>query len=154
MTRLDELEKLANHGAVLNLTDPHEAAGLLKRFLRQLPEHILTEPLKKEFEYGANRMIIKTPTVFYILLVCKCDPYSFCVCDVVVQFKQWLQHMPKENYVLLSYVFLHAQRVIYHVRGSYVLGSLRAFSAARKQDELGGVGRPFAGHAQHSFQIY
>uniref|UniRef100_A0A915DFP2 Rho-GAP domain-containing protein n=1 Tax=Ditylenchus dipsaci TaxID=166011 RepID=A0A915DFP2_9BILA len=45
--KLDELERAANIGEMdLRFNDAHEASGLLKRYLRQLPEHILTEKLK------------------------------------------------------------------------------------------------------------
>uniref|UniRef100_A0A914YMJ9 Rho-GAP domain-containing protein n=1 Tax=Panagrolaimus superbus TaxID=310955 RepID=A0A914YMJ9_9BILA len=41
ISRLDELERQANSGGIITFADPHDAAGLLKRFLRQLPDHIL-----------------------------------------------------------------------------------------------------------------
>jgi hypothetical protein len=74
-SRLDELEMLANsdrqdeiifqvlchlsfdlsHTVRFHMSkDAHEAAGLLKRFLRQLPEHILTPELHNQFELVAT----------------------------------------------------------------------------------------------------
>lgn len=59
-SRLDELEALVNSGErnrIPNFADAHEAAGLLKRFLRQLPQHILTPSLRPLFEGAASSNI-------------------------------------------------------------------------------------------------
>ena len=53
-SRLDELESIANTRKSVQLTDVHDASGLLKRFLRQLPEHILTEEMRNNFEQIAS----------------------------------------------------------------------------------------------------
>lgn len=53
-SRLDELETIVNSGKSFYLTDVHDATGLLKRFLRQLPEHILTEKMRDTFEQIAS----------------------------------------------------------------------------------------------------
>ncbi|VDM67299.1 unnamed protein product [Strongylus vulgaris] len=63
-SRLDELEKKANEGAPLNFVEGHEAAGLIKRFLRQLPEPLLTADIE---------MLIKE---------CTCDWRSICHCAI------------------------------------------------------------------------
>jgi len=100
ITRLDELEKLANSGGRLEFVDPHDAAGLLKRFLRQLPEHVLRFP---PFEPGSFESIAET-------CVCKSD--SICTCETASKLKEMLSVAPKENFYLIAYVFLHAKHVI------------------------------------------
>ena len=42
------LKELANAGAILQFEDPHEAAVLLKKFLRELREPLLTYELYDE----------------------------------------------------------------------------------------------------------
>jgi RalA-binding protein 1 len=100
--RLDELEKAANNGEALTFDDPHDAAGLLKRFLRQMPENICTDMLKAEFESAASK--------------CECDPQAVCRCEAVRRMKEILERVPRENYCLLAYVFLHSQQVIMEQR--------------------------------------
>ncbi|KAE9549913.1 hypothetical protein FO519_006878 [Halicephalobus sp. NKZ332] len=100
ITRLDELEKLANSGGKLDFVDPHDAAGLLKRFLRQLPEHVLRFA---PFEPGLFEGVAET-------CVCKAD--SICTCDTAGKLKEMLSLAPKENFYLIAYVFLHAKHVI------------------------------------------
>ncbi|KHJ89820.1 RhoGAP domain protein [Oesophagostomum dentatum] len=63
-SRLDELEKKANDGSPLNFVEGHEAAGLIKRFLRQLPEPLLSS----DFEN-----LVKN---------CTCDWRGVCQCPV------------------------------------------------------------------------
>lgn len=56
-SRLDELEIAINTGGItksIKFLDSHEAAGLLKRFLRQLPNHILLAELRSKFESSAS----------------------------------------------------------------------------------------------------
>uniref|UniRef100_A0AC35TH54 Rho-GAP domain-containing protein n=1 Tax=Rhabditophanes sp. KR3021 TaxID=114890 RepID=A0AC35TH54_9BILA len=82
-TRLDELEKLANEYGVVVFEDPHEAAGLLKRFLRQLPENILTDKLIDKFDKASG-----------------------------AKLKDLLHQLPIQNYFLLAYVFIHCQKIV------------------------------------------
>uniref|UniRef100_A0A0N5CES3 Rho-GAP domain-containing protein n=1 Tax=Strongyloides papillosus TaxID=174720 RepID=A0A0N5CES3_STREA len=56
-TRLDELEKMANEYGWVHFDEANEAAGLLKRFLRQLPEHILTDQYLDEFDKISSCML-------------------------------------------------------------------------------------------------
>ncbi|KAL6729496.1 hypothetical protein Aduo_000545 [Ancylostoma duodenale] len=93
-SRLDELEKKANEGAPLNFVEGHEAAGLIKRFLRQLPEPLLSS----EFE-----MLVKE---------CTCDWRGICQCSVRAKMKEKLRRVGRAQYHLLGYMFLHVQNVI------------------------------------------
>jgi len=53
--RLDDLEALVNGENVvaLEFSDAHEAAGLLKRFLIRMPEHVLSEGLRERLKVVA-----------------------------------------------------------------------------------------------------
>ncbi|PAV83799.1 hypothetical protein WR25_17639 isoform B [Diploscapter pachys] len=93
-SRLDELEKRANEGQSLRFFDGHEPAGLIKRFLRQLPRCLLTG----EFES--------------IVDACHCDWKHPCRCEVVNLMKEKLKALPKEDYFLLGYTIIHAQHII------------------------------------------
>lgn len=96
--RLDELEFTANSRRVVILTDVHDASGLLKRFLRQLPDHILTEEMRNTFEHIASE--------------CPCKALPTCRCLVADLLKAQLSRLPTENYMLLAYVFLLAQQIV------------------------------------------
>lgn len=54
---LDKLEKAVNSRCSIELEDIHDASGLLKRFLRQLPEHVLTNEKRPVFEKIASSML-------------------------------------------------------------------------------------------------
>ncbi|KAK6033081.1 RhoGAP domain protein [Ostertagia ostertagi] len=93
-TRLDELEKKVNEGASLNFVDAHEAAGLIKRFLRQLPEPLLS----CDFE-----MTVKE---------CACDWRNACQCTTSDKMKKMLRHIAPSQFHILGYLFLHIRNVI------------------------------------------
>ncbi|VDO79915.1 unnamed protein product [Heligmosomoides polygyrus] len=93
-TRLDELEKKVNEGAPLNFVEAHEAAGLIKRFLRQLPEPLLS----CDFEMAVQD--------------CSCDWREVCQCAVRSKIREMLRHIGRPQYYLLGYLFLHVQDVI------------------------------------------
>ncbi|KHJ89821.1 RhoGAP domain protein [Oesophagostomum dentatum] len=93
-SRLDELEKKANDGSPLNFVEGHEAAGLIKRFLRQLPEPLLSS----DFEN-----LVKN---------CTCDWRGVCQCSVRSQMKEKLRRSGRAQYYLLGYLLLHVQNVI------------------------------------------
>ncbi|VDN32955.1 unnamed protein product [Cylicostephanus goldi] len=93
-SRLDELEKKANEGAPLNFVEGHEAAGLIKRFLRQLPEPLLTADIE---------MLVKE---------CACNWRSICRCAVRDKMRERLHRIGKAQFHLLAYMFLHVQNVI------------------------------------------
>ncbi|CAD5224198.1 unnamed protein product [Bursaphelenchus okinawaensis] len=96
-SKLDELERLADAGNQMSFDDVHNAAGLLKRFLRQLPTHVLVNVRKSCEEVASS---------------CQCNFDSPCRCDTVNQVSALLKQLPVENYHLLSIVFVHAQHVV------------------------------------------
>uniref|UniRef100_A0A914V1B3 Rho-GAP domain-containing protein n=2 Tax=Plectus sambesii TaxID=2011161 RepID=A0A914V1B3_9BILA len=96
--RLDELERRADAGLWLEFLDAHEAAGLLKRFLRQLPNHILTERLRDGFEKAATE--------------CPCPMNGCCTCLTGDRLKAYLRQLPACNYALVAYLFRHAQLIV------------------------------------------
>ncbi|CAJ0964049.1 unnamed protein product, partial [Mesorhabditis belari] len=104
-SRLDELEKEANsranplHFCKISSTkalfrDAHEAAGLLKRFLRALPESTIP------------------PKVDELAEQCVCDWKGPCTCEVSNLVFTELTALQKPQRHLLAYVFIHAQQVI------------------------------------------
>uniref|UniRef100_A0A915BG18 Rho-GAP domain-containing protein n=2 Tax=Parascaris univalens TaxID=6257 RepID=A0A915BG18_PARUN len=99
-SRLDRLEDVANSREPVHLTDVHDAAGLLKRFLRQLPDNVLMDTMRTKFETIAAE--------------CPCRSLAACRCLVADLLKAQLSKLPIENYTLLAYIFLHAQRIIAH----------------------------------------
>lgn len=54
---MDKLEEAVNSRYAIQLEDIHDASGLLKRFLRQLPEHILTNEKRPVFEKIASSIL-------------------------------------------------------------------------------------------------
>ncbi|VDO31810.1 unnamed protein product [Onchocerca flexuosa] len=95
---LDKLEKAVNSRYSIQLEDIHDASGLLKRFLRQLPEHILTNEKRPIFEKIAAN--------------CPCGTLSPCRCLVADMLKAQLILLPGENYMLLAYIFIHSQMIL------------------------------------------
>ncbi|KAI3420331.1 hypothetical protein GPALN_003640 [Globodera pallida] len=97
-SRLDDLEKLTNDGRLDEIVfqDAHEAAGLLKRFLHQLPENILTPRLSHRFDREAK----------------ECQCVGLCRCSAAVRLKELLLQLPSENFHLLAFVFRNVQLVI------------------------------------------
>uniref|UniRef100_A0A8R1TXG2 Golgin-84 n=1 Tax=Onchocerca volvulus TaxID=6282 RepID=A0A8R1TXG2_ONCVO len=95
---LDKLEKAVNSRYSIQLEDIHDASGLLKRFLRQLPEHILTNEKRPIFEKIAAN--------------CPCGTLSPCRCLVADMLKAQLISLPGENYMLLAYIFIHSQMIL------------------------------------------
>ncbi|VDK71272.1 unnamed protein product, partial [Gongylonema pulchrum] len=95
---LDKLEEAANSRQAVHFSDVHDASGLLKRFVRQLPHHILTDEMRHTFEKIAAE--------------CPCGALSPCRCLVADILKAQLNSLPRENYTLLAYLFIHAQMIL------------------------------------------
>ncbi|EJD74717.1 RalA-binding protein 1 [Loa loa] len=95
---LDKLEEAVNSRHSIQLEDIHDASGLLKRFLHQLPEHILTNEKRPIFEKIASN--------------CPCGTLSPCRCLVADMLKAQLISLPEENYMLLAYIFIHSQMIL------------------------------------------
>ncbi|MCP9260949.1 hypothetical protein DINM_004349 [Dirofilaria immitis] len=95
---LDKLEEAINSRYSIQLEDIHDASGLLKRFLRQLPEHILTNEKRPIFEE--------------IAASCPCGTLSPCRCLVADMLRAQLILLPGENYMLLAYIFIHSQMIL------------------------------------------
>uniref|UniRef100_A0A7I4XTG3 Rho-GAP domain-containing protein n=1 Tax=Haemonchus contortus TaxID=6289 RepID=A0A7I4XTG3_HAECO len=93
-TRLDELERKVNEGTSLNFVEAHEAAGLIKRFLRQLPERLLSS----DFESAVKE--------------CTCDWRSACKCTTRDKIKKMLRLTKAPQFYVLGYMFLHIRNVI------------------------------------------
>lgn len=94
-SRLDELESNAGREDVeLNFFDAHEAAGLIKRFLRQLPDSLVT------------------PETESIVHQCTCGTFDVCTCPVLSKMKAHLGSFERPTLYLIAYVFLHARKVI------------------------------------------
>jgi hypothetical protein len=75
-SRLDELERLANVASdTIHFNDAHDAAGLLKRFLRQLPEHVLTSRLRDSFERAAAGEIL---VPILVPIICRVSMSNVC----------------------------------------------------------------------------
>ncbi|EFP08652.1 CRE-RLBP-1 protein [Caenorhabditis remanei] len=101
-SRLDELERRANCGEPMVFNEPHEAAGLIKRFLRQIPETVVP------------------PELDAIADSCECGlasthqltPKLICTCGAVRHMRDALNKLAIERRTLFIYVFLHAQHVM------------------------------------------
>ncbi|PIC51670.1 hypothetical protein B9Z55_000209 [Caenorhabditis nigoni] len=101
-SRLDELERRANCGEVMVFTDPHEAAGLIKRFLRQIPECVVPP----EFDAIAESCSCGLATTTQL------TPKLVCSCGAVRNLRESLNRIGIERKTLFIYVFLHAQHVM------------------------------------------
>ncbi len=70
--RIQELKEVFNRGEIPTLgeNDVHNAAGLLKAFLRELPEPLLT------FESYNSFIAAKGISKFFLLMSCRCPDIS------------------------------------------------------------------------------
>ncbi|EGT42301.1 hypothetical protein CAEBREN_12608 [Caenorhabditis brenneri] len=101
-SRLDELERRANCGEKLVFADPHDAAGLIKRFLRQIPESVVPP----EFDSIAESCSCGLATTSQL------TPKLGCTCGAARQMRDELNKLTVERKTLFVYVFLHAQHVM------------------------------------------
>ena len=97
--RMDELRSRVDGGHELTITfqSAHEAAALVKMFLRELPEHILTDDLASVFERVAAE--------------CPCPRSGPCECLSGDRIKANLSQLPIVNYQLCAYIFQHFMQV-------------------------------------------
>ncbi|CAI5438325.1 unnamed protein product [Caenorhabditis angaria] len=100
--RLDELERRVNCIEPMIFADVHDATGIIKRFLRQIPEPIVPP----EFELIAESCDCGLSTANHL------TPQLYCQCGAVQTMRQSLNCMEPEKRTLFVYVFLHAQNVM------------------------------------------
>uniref|UniRef100_A0A915J756 Rho-GAP domain-containing protein n=1 Tax=Romanomermis culicivorax TaxID=13658 RepID=A0A915J756_ROMCU len=97
-SQLEELKQVIDSGIlslqydVLLLKDPLCAAALLKTFLRELPDDLLTTDLHAEFEQAVEKS--KTSE------------------ECIERVKGLLNHLPESNRILLAYLFCHMKMII------------------------------------------
>uniref|UniRef100_A0A1I7UKJ5 Rho-GAP domain-containing protein n=1 Tax=Caenorhabditis tropicalis TaxID=1561998 RepID=A0A1I7UKJ5_9PELO len=98
-SRLDELERRANCGEKMVFADPHDAAGLIKRFLRQIPQPVVPPEFDSIAESCSCGLFTTT----------QLTPKLACTCGAVHHMRDQLQKLSVERRTLFVYVFLHAQ---------------------------------------------
>lgn len=108
--KIKQLKDVANRGEKPVFEDPHEAAVLLKTFLRELREPLLTHDLYDEvMEFQSMRLFI-----FFI----------HCVFLILIYFLGWskdeqrrkvsillMEKLPEDNYKVLKYIIGFLSRV-------------------------------------------
>lgn len=122
-SRLDELERRANCTEPMIFTDAHEAAGLIKRFLRQVPEPVV--PL--EFDLIAESCQCGLPSTSQL------TPKLSCTCGAARQMREALNTVGVERKTLFVYVFLHAQHVMAQVGTIGKRGGEDCFFAGKRK---------------------
>jgi len=94
-SKIDELKYFYDHGIKFDLEaddiDANTIAGLLKQYLRELPSNLLTQRLQH---------------VFDSLIGLKDEA------DQIYKMKQLLAELPRPNYTLLSWLFVHLDHVM------------------------------------------
>lgn len=92
-SKVDELRAVYDREEAPNLEeyDPHTVASLLKQYLRDLPENLLTRELMPRFEEACGR----TTEV-----------------EKVQEFQRLLRELPEYNHLLLSWLIVHMDHVI------------------------------------------
>lgn len=90
---MDELKAAYDREESPNLEDyePNTVASLLKQYLRDLPENLLTKELMPRFEEACGRATEG---------------------EKVQEFQRLLQELPECNYLLLSWLVVHMDHVI------------------------------------------
>nr|XP_039257484.1 ralA-binding protein 1-A-like [Styela clava] len=94
--KVDELIKTYNQeiSPDLNQYDPYTVASLLKNYLRELPERVLTDQYSMKFEEAASGS------------------------DKIRATKSILQNLPECNQVLISWLIVHFSHIIDHEKES------------------------------------
>uniref|UniRef100_A0A2I3T4X1 RalA-binding protein 1 n=2 Tax=Pan TaxID=9596 RepID=A0A2I3T4X1_PANTR len=92
-SKVDELKAAYDREESTNLEDyePNTVASLLKQYLRDLPENLLTKELMPRFEEACGR----TTEI-----------------EKVQEFQRLLKELPECNYLLISWLIVHMDHVI------------------------------------------
>ncbi|XP_065062733.1 ralA-binding protein 1-like isoform X2 [Rhopilema esculentum] len=94
-SKIDELKTLFDHGTKIDFDaedlDPNIVAGLLKQYLRELPENLLTQTLQPVFDAIVGLRDER---------------------EQVEKMKYLLGELPRPNYTLLSWLFVHLDHVM------------------------------------------
>lgn len=108
MLVIKQLKESANRGETLKFNDPHEAASLLKTFLRELKEPLLTHELYDEIVSFQSM-----PKIIYHSVRCKKILLLGWGKDEVLRQVSILvmEKLPEDNYHLLKYVIHFLSRV-------------------------------------------
>ncbi|XP_022910001.1 rho GTPase-activating protein 1 [Onthophagus taurus] len=91
LTKVKQLAREANKGSPLTFESPHEAGALLKKFLRELKEPILTQELYDEviqFQYSSKEEQLRQASILV------------------------MEKLPEDNYKLLKFVVSFLSRVM------------------------------------------
>ncbi|GMT28311.1 hypothetical protein PFISCL1PPCAC_19608 [Pristionchus fissidentatus] len=94
VSRLDYLERAMDATAPLHFNDAHEAAGLVKRYLRRLPPPLLP------------------PSISQLAAECVCEWRKGCTCGVSRRVRSAFRLVPRSLRFLFAYVFIHSQNVV------------------------------------------
>nr|XP_026690804.1 ralA-binding protein 1-like [Ciona intestinalis] len=98
-TKIDELTKIYNREETPDLSkyEPHTVAGVLKSYLRELPDHILTQQCSVKFEEAATKHSKQ---------------------EKIQGFRDLLSKLPDCNRILVSWLILHFDQIIRHEQQS------------------------------------
>ncbi|GMR53303.1 hypothetical protein PMAYCL1PPCAC_23498 [Pristionchus mayeri] len=94
VTRLDALERAMDSSLPLLFTDPHEAAGLIKRYLRRLPRPLLP------------------PSISSLAAECRCEWRGGCRCGTSRRVRDAFEVVSPSLRFLFAFVFIHSQNVV------------------------------------------
>lgn len=103
VSRLDALEIAMDNALPLHFIDPHEAAGLVKRYLRRLPRPLLP------------------PSIAALAGECRCEWRGGCACGASRRVREAFCLVPRSLRFLFAYVFIHSQNVV-RMEGSNKMG--------------------------------
>ncbi|XP_032806535.2 ralA-binding protein 1 isoform X2 [Petromyzon marinus] len=94
-SKVDELKAIYDREESPNLEDydPHTVASVLKQYLRELPESLLTRELHPKIEEACSRPLVE---------------------DRLAECKRLLAELPKFNRHLLSWLMVHMDHVVLH----------------------------------------
>ncbi|XP_043922497.1 ralA-binding protein 1 [Protopterus annectens] len=93
-SKVDELKAAYDREESPNLEDydPNTVASLLKQYLRELPENVLTKELMPRFEDACGKIMDTN--------------------EKVLEFQRLLKELPLHNYLLVSWLIVHMDHII------------------------------------------